>query len=235
MPTSEQCGGSGHGRDLAITTMEARRAIANRCRRHCRRQDCVAEQSTRPTAQASYQVHEQGCAKWSPTRVITAARAWRDERECSDLRSVPTTHGATGRQKGATSGGVRQPATRGRRAGQSLLRGGELLERPFRASYETGAMRSCTCAAAITSANECCCSRGVHLALILRSITKPERPKGLGDLKRKIVLALLRVLALSGHSLRLFRVYETLTIRSSLIRHECAESPKLRPSGKSRS
>ena len=45
-----------------------------------------------------------------------------DERECSDLRfGSPTTTAQLGRQRGATSGGVRQPPTSGRRAGQELI------------------------------------------------------------------------------------------------------------------
>src|SRR5260370_37375971 len=72
-----------------------------------------------------------------------------------------------------------------------------------------------------------------NLALILRSITKAGTPKGLADLKRKIVLALLRVLAalwalptpISG---------PTNIYRSDLLSDRVRpNSPKLRPSRKS--
>ena len=74
-----------------------------------------------------------------------------------------------------------------------------------------------------------------NLALILRSITTAGTPKGLADLKRKVVLALLRVLAaLWALPAPIFGVYETSAIRSSLSDRVRPNPPKLRPSGKSR-
>src|SRR6266480_641860 len=73
-----------------------------------------------------------------------------------------------------------------------------------------------------------------NLALILRSITKAGTPKGLADLKRKIVLALLRVLAALWALPAYFRVYENSPIRSSLSDRVPPNPPELRPSGKSR-
>ena len=74
-----------------------------------------------------------------------------------------------------------------------------------------------------------------NLALILRSITTTGTPKGLADLKRKVVLALLRVLAaLWALPAPIFGVYETSAIRSSLSDRVRPNPPKLRPSGKSR-
>src|ERR1700730_7225344 len=74
----------------------------------------VAEQIDTPTAQGAYQVHEQG---------LSQRRGFGgDERECSDLHfGSPTTTAQLGRQSGAKSGGLRQPAARGRRAGQELI------------------------------------------------------------------------------------------------------------------
>jgi hypothetical protein len=74
-----------------------------------------------------------------------------------------------------------------------------------------------------------------NLALILRSITKAGTPKGLADLKRKIVLALLRVLAaLWALPAPISGVYENSPIRSSLSDRVRSNPPKLRLSGKSR-
>jgi hypothetical protein len=81
--------------------------------------------------------------------------------------------------------------------GKSLLRRrGELLERPFAHQYETGAMRRLHVRGRGNVAKRVLLQAAAfNLALILRSITKAGTPKGLADLKRKIVLALLRILA----------------------------------------
>ncbi len=81
--------------------------------------------------------------------------------------------------------------------GKSLLRRrGELLERPFAHQYETGGMRRLHVRGRGNVAKRVLLQAAAfNLALILRSITKAGTPKGLADLKRKIVLALLRVLA----------------------------------------
>jgi transposase len=81
--------------------------------------------------------------------------------------------------------------------GKSLLRRrGELLERPFAHQYETGAMRRLHVRGRGNVAKRVLLQAAAfNLALILRSITKAGTPRGLADLKRNIVLALLRVLA----------------------------------------
>jgi len=77
-----------------------------------------------------------------------------------------------------------------------LRRRGELLERPFAHQYETGGMRRLHVRGRGNVAKRVLLQAvAFNLALILRSITKAGTPKGLADLNRKIVLALLRVLA----------------------------------------
>ena len=67
-----------------------------------------------------------------------------------------------------------------------------------------------------------------NLALILRSITKAGTPKGLADLKRKVVLALLRVLAaLWALPAPIFGVYETFCDQIFPFRQGAAESAQI--------
>jgi hypothetical protein len=81
--------------------------------------------------------------------------------------------------------------------GKSLLRRrGELLERPFAHQYETGAMRRLHVRGRDNVAKRVLLQAAAfNLALILRSITKAGTPKGLADLKSRLLSALLRVLA----------------------------------------
>ena len=84
----------------------------------------------------------------------------------------------------------------GERGKGLLRRRGELLERPFAHQYETGAMRRLHVRGRGNVAKRVLLQAAAfNLALILRSITKAGTPRGLADLKRNIVLALLRVLA----------------------------------------
>jgi transposase len=77
-----------------------------------------------------------------------------------------------------------------------LRRRGELLERPFAHQYETGAMRRLHVRGRGNVAKRVLLQAAAfNLALILRSITKAGTPRGLADFKRKVVLALVRVLA----------------------------------------
>ena len=69
-----------------------------------------------------------------------------------------------------------------------------------------------------------------NLALILRLITKAGTPKGLADLKRRMVLALLRVLSRTlGSPGAYFRVPKNVPIRSSLSEQSAAESAQIMP------
>ena len=111
-----------------------------------------------------------------------------------------------------------------------------MLERPFAHQYETGAMRRLHIRGRGNVAKRVLLQAAAfNLALILRSITKAGTPKGLADLKRKTVLALLRVLAtLWALPAPISGAYETSLVRSSLSDRARLNLPKLRPSGKSR-
>ena len=81
--------------------------------------------------------------------------------------------------------------------GKSLLRRrGEFLERPFAHQYETGALRRLHVRGRDNVAKRVLLQAAAfNLALILRTITKAGTPKGLADLKTKLICALLHVLA----------------------------------------
>ena len=84
----------------------------------------------------------------------------------------------------------------GERGKRLLRRRGELLERPFAHQYETGAMRRLHVRGRGNVAKRVLLQAAAfNLALILRSITKAGTPKGLADLKTKLLCALWRVLA----------------------------------------
>ena len=84
----------------------------------------------------------------------------------------------------------------GERGKRLLRRRGELLERPFAHQYETGAMRRLHVRGRSNVAKRVLMQAAAfNLALILRSITKAGTPKGLADLKTRLLRALWRVLA----------------------------------------
>ena len=112
-----------------------------------------------------------------------------------------------------------------------MRRRGELLERPFAHQYETGAMRRLHIRGRDNVAKRVLLQAAAfNLALILRSITKAGTPKGLADLKRKTVRALLRVLAALRHYLSLFPGSTKQSLfRSSLSDRARLNLPKLLP------
>ncbi len=84
----------------------------------------------------------------------------------------------------------------GERGKRLLRRRGEFLERPFAHQYETGALRRLHVRGRGNVAKRVLLQAAAfNLALILRSITKAGTPKGLADLKTKLLCALWRVLA----------------------------------------
>jgi len=148
--------------------------------------------------------------------------------------SVSNNHGATGEGKAEQqSGGVRQPAARGRRARQELIAAaGELLERPSRINIGPARCGDCTCAAGATSPSECCCRpRRFNLALIL-AIHHESRnaQKAWRTLKRNIVLAYCEFWLLFRRSARRSRHTEIFSDHS-LPRSESAghSKPKIQP------
>jgi transposase len=168
----------------------------------------VAEQIDTPTAQGSYKVHEQGL------REVVTDKGYHSGAGLAEMSESVRTYVSVPKQPQRNWEGKAEQQSavyaNGRRVeggrGKSLLRRrGELLERPFAHQYETGAMRRLHVRGRGNVAKRVLLQAAAfNLALILRSITKAGTPKGLADLKRKIVLALLRVLAAPGHYLRLF-------------------------------
>ena len=89
-----------------------------------------------------------------------------------------------------------QRRVEGERGKGLLRRRGEFLERPFAHQYETGAMRRVHVRGRDNVAKRVLLQAAAfNLALILRSITKAGTPRGLADLKTKLLCALWRVLA----------------------------------------
>ncbi|MGC1417404.1 MAG: transposase [Candidatus Acidiferrum sp.] len=199
----------------------------------------VAEQIDTPTAQGSYQVHEQGL------REVVTDKGYHSGAGLAEMSESVRTYVSVPQQpRRHWQGKAEQQAAvyanrrrvEGERGKRLLRRRGELLERPFAHQYETGAMRRLHVRGRGNVAKRVLLQAAAfNLALILRSITTAGTPKGLADLKRKVVLALLRVLAaLWALPAPIFGVYETSAIRSSLSDRVRPNPPKLRPSGKSR-
>jgi transposase len=168
----------------------------------------VAEQIDTPTAQGSYQVHEQGLREVVTDKGYHSgaglAQMSESVRTYVSVPQQPRRHweGKAEQQAAVYANRRRVEGARGK---SLLRRRGELLERPFAHQYETGAMRRLHVRGRGNVAKRVLLQAAAfNLALILRSITKAGTPKGLADLKRNIVLALLRVLAALGHYQRLF-------------------------------
>src|SRR5712691_4423063 len=180
--------------------MVARRAIANLCRRLCRRQDSRwPEQIDTPTAQGSFQVHEQGL------REVVTDKGYHSGAGLAQMSESVRTYVSVPQQPRRNwEGKAEQQAAvyanrrrvEGERGKSLLRRRGELLERPFAHQYETGAMRRLHVRGRGNVAKRVLLQAAAfNLALILRSITKTGTPKGLADLKRSVLCTLLRVLA----------------------------------------
>jgi len=159
----------------------------------------VAEQIDTPTAQGAYQVHEQGL------REVVTDKGYHSGAGLAEMSESVRTYVSVPQQPRRNwEGKAEQQAAvyanrrrvEGERGKSLLRRRGELLERPFAHQYETGAMRRLHVRGRGNVAKRVLLQAAAfNLALILRSITKAGTPKGLADLKRKIVLALLRILA----------------------------------------
>jgi len=194
----------------------------------------VAEQIDTPTAQGAYQVHEQGL------REVVTDKGYHSGAGLAEMsESVRTYISVPQQPRRNWEGKAEQKAAvyanrrrvEGERGKSLLRRRGELLERPFAHQYETGAMRRLHVRGRGNVAKRVLLQAAAfNLALILRSITKAGTPKGLADLKRKVVLALLRVLdALWALPAPIFGVDENSLIRSSLSDRVRSNPPKLRP------
>ena len=159
----------------------------------------VAEQIDTPTAQGSYRVHEQGlCEVVTDKGYHSGAGLAQMSESVRTYVSVPQQPRRNWEGKAEQQAAVYANRRRveGERGKSLLRRRGELLERPFAHQYETGAMRRLHVRGRGNVAKRVLLQAAAfNLALILRSITKAGTPRGLADLKRNIVLALLRVLA----------------------------------------
>src|ERR1700692_2818824 len=158
----------------------------------------VAEQIDTPTAQGSYKVHEQGL------REVVTDKGYHSGAGLAEMSESVRTYVSVPQQPRRNwEGKAEQQAAvyanrrrvEGERGKRLLRRRGELLERPFAHQYETGAMRRLHVRGRGNVAKRVLLQAAAfNLALILRSITKAGTPRGLADLKRNIILALLRVL-----------------------------------------
>jgi len=159
----------------------------------------VAEQIGTPTAQGSYQVHEQGlCEVVTDKGYHSGAGLAEMSESVRTYVSVPQQPRRNWEGKAEQQAAVYANRRRveGERGKSLLRRRGELLERPFAHQYETGAMRRLHVRGRGNVAKRVLLQAAAfNLALILRSITKAGTPKGLANLKRKLVCALVRVLA----------------------------------------
>jgi transposase len=199
----------------------------------------VAEQIDTPTAQGSYQVHEQGLREVVTDKGYhSGAGLARMSESVRTYVSVPQQPRRNWEGKAEQQAAVYANRRRveGERGKSLLRRRGELLERPFAHQYEAGAMRRLHVRGRDNVAKRVLLQAAAfNLALILRSIAKAGTPKGLADLKRKIVLALWRVLAaLWALRAPISEVYENSLVRSSPSDRARPNPPKLHASGKSR-
>jgi transposase len=158
----------------------------------------VAEQIDTPTAQGSYKVHEQGlCELVTDKGYHSGAGLAEMSESVRTYVSIPQQPRRNWKGKAEQQAAVYANRRRveGERGKSLLRRRGELLERPFAHQYETGAMRRLPVRGRGNVAKRVLLQAAAfNLALILRSITKAGTPKGLADLKRKVILALFRLL-----------------------------------------
>lgn len=159
----------------------------------------VAEQIDTPTAQGSYRVHKQGlCEVVTDKGYHSGAGLVEMSQSVRTYVSIPQQPRRKWEGKAEQQAAVYANRRRveGERGKSLLRRRGELLERPFAHQYETGAMRRLHVRGRGNVAKRVLLQAAAfNLALILRSITKAGTPRGLADLKRNIILTLLRVLA----------------------------------------
>ena len=160
----------------------------------------VAEQIATPTAQGQYKVYERGM------REVVTDKGYHSGPSVAAMRamgirsyiSVPQQprrnwKGKTEQQVAVYANTRRVEGERGKRL---MRRRGQFLERPFAHQYETGALRRVHVRGRGNVAKRVLLQAAAfNLALILRSITKAGTPKGLADLKTKLLCALWRILA----------------------------------------
>ncbi len=160
----------------------------------------VAEQIATPTASGQYKVHEQGLCEVVTDKGYHSGASLLAVREMGvrSYVSVPQQPRRKWKDKAEQQAAVyaNQQRVEGDRGKRLLRRRGEFLERPFAHQYETGGLRRVHVRGRGNVAKRVLLQAAAfNLALILRSITKAGTPKGLADLKTKLLCALSRVLA----------------------------------------
>ena len=159
----------------------------------------VAEQIATPTAQGEYKVDEQGMCEVVTDKGYHSGASLVSMREMGvrSYVSVPQQPRRNWKGKADEQAAVyaNQRRVEGERGKRLLRRRGEFLERPFAHQYETGALRRVHVRGRGNVAKRVLLQAAAfNLALILRSITKAGTPKGLADLKIKLLGAFGRVL-----------------------------------------
>jgi transposase len=160
----------------------------------------VAEQIATPTAPGQYKVYEQGL------REVVTDKGYHSGAGLAAMSGMGVrTYIAVPRQPRRKWEGKREQQAavyanrrrvEGERGKRLLRRRGELLERPFAHQYETGALRRLHVRGRGNVAKRVLLQAAAfNLALILRTMTRAGTPRGLADLKRKLLCDLLRVLA----------------------------------------
>src|SRR5216683_2273944 len=160
----------------------------------------VAEQIATPTAKGQYKVHEQGMREVVTDKGYHSGASLAAMREMGVRSYVSSPQQPRRNWKGKAeqqaAAYANQRRVEGERGKRLLRRRGEFLERPFAHQYETGGLRRVHVRGRSNVAKRVLLQAAAfNLALILRSITKAGTPKGLADLKTKLLYALSRVLA----------------------------------------
>lgn len=190
----------------------------------------VAEQIDTPTAQGFYKVHPQGLCE------VVTDKGYHSGPSLLSIQSLgvrsyvsaPRQQRRNWNDKAEQQTAVYANRRRveGERGKRLLRRRGELLERPFAHQYETGGMRRLHVRGQGNVAKRVLLQAAAfNLALILRSITRAGTPRGLADLKRNLVCALLRVLA----ALAAFPAPVSARYRKSAVKSSCSERARLHP------
>ena len=159
-----------------------------------------AEQIATPNARGQYKVHEQGMREVVTDKGYHSGASGASMRELGirSYVSVPQQPRRNWKCKAEQQAAVYANTRRveGERGKRLMRRRGEFLERPFAHQYETGSLRRVHVRGRGNVAKRVLVQAAAfNLALILRSITKAGTPKGLADVKTKLLCALWQVLA----------------------------------------
>ena len=156
----------------------------------------IAEQMNTPTAHGEYEVQE--------LQEVVADKGYHSGAALLEMSTMVRTYVSVPQQPRRNWDGkadqqaavyANKRRVQGERGKSLLRRRGELLERPFAHQYETGGLRRVQVRGRDNVAKRVLLQAAAfNLALILRSITKAGTPRGLADLKQKLLCAFVRVL-----------------------------------------